>query len=396
MADLISVIVPVYNCEKYVRQCIESILSQTYSELELILVDDGSTDHSGEICDSYAKCYKNVRSLHRSNGGITKARLTGAEAARGTWITFVDADDWIKKDFYEMLCRESEGIDLVISGIIRHHQERDVECKTYYKAGVYDKRAIGEKIIPTMLWDPEIETWALDPSLCTKLFKRELLIKELKKAGEVGSDYGEDSMVLFPMIFKIEKLKVVEKAFYYHRQRPKNVFPEYIMDGSFLDKLYTVYQYLKNEFRQTEYWQVMKKQADLFFMDSMEYKRRAYGYIGHEGFVSAFPFDEIKKGSKVVLYGAGRVGETYKKQNEEYRFCQIVSWVDRRNKQLSMRQKHVEGVETILEKDFDYVLIAVDKYNMAKEIGKDLARLGIPREKIIWRSVRKCQADLWD
>lgn len=396
MTDLISVIVPVFNCEKYVRQCVESILSQTYPNLELILVDDGSTDESGEICDFYAGCHENVIALHRSNGGITNARLTGAETARGTWITFVDADDWIKEDFYETLYRESKGVDLVISGIIRHHRDGDVECKTHYKAGVYDKRGITETIIPTMLWDPEIQTWALDPSLCTKLFKRELILEELRKAGKSRSDYGEDSIVLFPMICKIERLKVVEEAFYYHRQRPRNVVSEYIKDELFLDKLYMVYQYLQSEFRKTEYWPVMKKQTDMFYVDSIEYKRKAYGYVRYEGFISLFPFDEIKKGSRVVIYGAGRVGQDYIKQNEEYEFCDIVSWVDQRSGQPFMKQKGVESVETISEKEFDYILIAVDKYKTAKDVGKYLRHLRIPKEKIIWRSTRKYQADLWE
>lgn len=397
--ELLSVIVPVYNCEEYVECCIKSVLSQTYPAIELILVDDGSTDNSRRICDFYAQNYKNVTSLHQEHGGITKARLKGAEFSHGSWITFVDADDWIKEDFYETFYKENDSCDLMVSGIIRYYDETTcVENKTYYKPGIYDKKRIMEEIVPTMLWTSKIETWALDPSLCTKLFKRELLIEELRKAEKVRSNYGEDSMVIFPMIFKINKLKVIEDAFYYHRQRPKSVLPEYIQEQLFLEKLYAVYQYLKEQFRQMGYWEVMQEQTDMFYMDSIEHKRKAYGYENrkYKSFVSMFPFDEIKKNSKVIIYGAGKVGEIYIKQNEEYKFCQVISWVDQKNDLGLMKQKKVESVESIPEKDFDYIVIAVDKYEAAAEIGENLLKLGVSKEKIIWKSIRKYFASIWE
>lgn len=397
MREQISVIVPVYNCENYIIQCIESILVQTYSDIELILVDDGSTDNSGKICDSYARNYKNVISLHQNNRGITRARLTGVEAAHGTRITFVDADDWIKADFYETLCKEADGCDVVVSGITRYYEEaRCVECKTYYKAGIYSKGEITAQIIPTMMWCPQIETWALDPSLCTKLFKRELIIKELRKAEEVKSDYGEDSMVIFPMILKVEKLKIVEEAFYYHRQRPQNILPDYIKDENFLEKLHMIYRYLKKEFQSAECWDVMQKQLEMFYVDSMEYRRKLYGYIRYDSFVSLFPFNEIRRGSKIVIYGAGDVGKNFIKQNEEYQFCNVIAWVDQKSEQFSIGKNTVEKVETILNRDFDYIIVAVDRYSMAEEIIKNLLQWGISRKKIIWQSIRKCQARMLD
>ena len=99
MEELISVIVPVYNVEKYLNRCVESIMNQTYKNLQIILIDDGSNDRSGKICDEYAEKDKRIEVIHKENAGVSAARNKGLDKAKGEWITFVDADDWIEKTF---------------------------------------------------------------------------------------------------------------------------------------------------------------------------------------------------------------------------------------------------------------------------------------------------------
>ena len=99
----ISVIVPVYNVEKFIKRCLDSIINQTTKDLEIILVNDGSTDNSGKICDEYAKLDNRITVIHKENGGISSARNIGLDVATGEWIAFVDSDDYIEKDMYEVL-----------------------------------------------------------------------------------------------------------------------------------------------------------------------------------------------------------------------------------------------------------------------------------------------------
>lgn len=112
---MISVIVPVFNTEKYLDQCIQSILSQTYSNIELLLVDDGSTDSSGAICDRYAEQDSRVRVFHKPNGGVSSARNKGLEVAKGEYVIYCDADDWIDVDMYKVMYDKasSENLDMV-------------------------------------------------------------------------------------------------------------------------------------------------------------------------------------------------------------------------------------------------------------------------------------------
>ena len=103
MTPKISVIVPVYNTEKYLRRCIDSVLAQTYQDFELLLIDDGSKDSSGAICDEYAAKDARVRVFHKENGGVSSARNLGLDNARGEWVTFVDSDDYIEKKLSQVL-----------------------------------------------------------------------------------------------------------------------------------------------------------------------------------------------------------------------------------------------------------------------------------------------------
>ena len=109
MIDKVSIIVPVYNIENYIRVCVESILAQTYESFELILVDDGSKDNSGILCDEYAAIDSRVKVIHKENGGVSSARNTGLQQAKGKWIMYVDGDDWIEPDMIESLIETAKA-----------------------------------------------------------------------------------------------------------------------------------------------------------------------------------------------------------------------------------------------------------------------------------------------
>lgn len=112
---LISVIVPVYNVEKYLRRCIDSILAQTFTDFELLLIDDGSKDNSGKICDEYAERDNRIKVFHKENGGVSSARNIGLDNAKGEWITFVDSDDWIDKEYLNDYL--NYDVDLICQGL---------------------------------------------------------------------------------------------------------------------------------------------------------------------------------------------------------------------------------------------------------------------------------------
>ncbi len=138
-----SFIVPVYNVEQYLAQCIESVLSQTCSDFELILVDDGSTDSSGEICDRYKAEDARVHVVHKKNAGVSVARNVGIEQAQGKYVCFIDSDDWIESDYLAKILTEIADFDILFFGCVCHYEDGSVrslcpsavECRTdLYKA----------------------------------------------------------------------------------------------------------------------------------------------------------------------------------------------------------------------------------------------------------------------
>ncbi len=119
---ILSVIVPVYNVEKFLTKCLDSLISQTYKDLEIILIDDGSTDNSGKICDEYAKRDNRVKVIHQKNKGVSVARNVGLDLATGSYITFVDSDDWCEKDYFKQIFEEAnkfENVEIIITNFVK-------------------------------------------------------------------------------------------------------------------------------------------------------------------------------------------------------------------------------------------------------------------------------------
>lgn len=168
MADLISVIVPVYNVEADLPRCLDSILSQTYPHIEIIAVDDGSPDNSGEILDCYAAKYPNIRVIHKKNGGVTSARLRGVKEASGQWIGFVDSDDEIEPDMYEQLMANAQNHGAEISHCGYQMVFDDGRVNYFHNTGTVE--VFGKTNALQELLSGE----RVEPGLCNKLFRKEL------------------------------------------------------------------------------------------------------------------------------------------------------------------------------------------------------------------------------
>lgn len=173
----ISVIIPVYNAEKFLHKCLESVLNQTYKDYEIILVNDGSKDNSGAICDEYAEKYDFIRAIHKENGGASSARNYGMKLAQGEYINFVDADDWMELDMYEKLVNAAgDGVDLVMCNCKRPDGNGGYNEFNYnLPFGYYDREKILECVYPCLVMQEHMDFNPLI-SPCGKLYKRSLFI----------------------------------------------------------------------------------------------------------------------------------------------------------------------------------------------------------------------------
>ena len=203
----VSVIVPIYNAEKYIHKCIQSLLDQTYKNLEIILVDDGSTDHCPQICDEYAAEYQRVRAIHQKNTGVSGARSHGLELATGTKIAFVDSDDWIHPSMIEEMvsAAEKHAADIVVCDWMTfNHDEKKGEVHTQ----LLDNNASMEQIRDEFLMD-------YHPNyMCNKLFNQELFIGIQFPENMF---YYEDMYIQAELFCRCKKVYYLSKPFYCYR-----------------------------------------------------------------------------------------------------------------------------------------------------------------------------------
>ncbi len=209
---LISVIIPVYKVEKYVEKCIQSVINQTYENLQIILVDDGSPDNCGKICDEYAKKDHRIEVIHKSNGGLSDARNKGLEIAKGEYIGFVDSDDYIEADMYEVLYNllKQYNADVSICNFYTVSQGK-ISIKNA-ENGIKEYNRI--EILKEILLDKNIQSYAWN-----KLYKKELF-DEIKYP--IGKKY-EDIGTTFFLLEKCNKVVVTGKSEYYYINRQDSI-----------------------------------------------------------------------------------------------------------------------------------------------------------------------------
>lgn len=206
----VSVIVPVYNVEAFLPACIDSILAQTMKDLSLILIDDGSPDNCGAICDSYAARDSRVQVIHQENRGVSAARNAGLALADGDYICFVDPDDWIAEDFLASLCRAAEdaGAGLAICGFTFCRQDGTTLYQQAVPAGVFSS----EQLILSLYGMPN----RFHGSMCNKLFSCRIL--EGLRFDETVA-IGEDWLMLYACYCRCEKGVAISACSYYVRTR---------------------------------------------------------------------------------------------------------------------------------------------------------------------------------
>lgn len=222
MNPKISVIIPVYKVEPYLRQCLDSVVNQTYKNLEIILINDGSPDKCGEICDEYARRDPRITVIHKENGGLCAARNDGMERATGDWIAFVDSDDWCELDYYEQLVRglgERSPDIMCAGGFIREFPEAGGRKHQFIGNFHYSERQRIEKLLCNVLvpcpWVGDGKTTCGVP--WDKLYKHSFL-KKMKIEFDVSSKAWEDGWFNFHAFDKAASVSGCSYIGYHYRQ----------------------------------------------------------------------------------------------------------------------------------------------------------------------------------
>lgn len=231
---MISVIVPVYKVENYLRQCLDSLAAQTLDDIEIIIVDDGSPDGCPEICDEYAAKDARMKVVHKQNGGLLSARKAGVAASSGDYIGFVDGDDWVEPETFMNMHNAiiKYSPDMVLSDFLCDYGDCIEPSDQCFEEGFYDRARLESEIFPKMLFDGRFYRFGVNPNCWSKLVKRELIEKNLSPVDE-RIRMGEDAAFIYPCMLDSQSITCVKTPTYHYRiteQSMSNAYDERLKD----------------------------------------------------------------------------------------------------------------------------------------------------------------------
>ena len=273
MQEKISIIVPVYNVENYLERCVESILKQTYTNFELLLINDGSTDQSGELCDQLVSKNGNIKVFHLKNAGVSNARNVGIQNSTGEWITFVDGDDFITNDYLETLISAVDGDDSIGFSIGRLHHIKNGQIT---ELPVFSEKA--EKWSTEQTMRELLTTSKTSFFPVAKIFRREII-----SDFTFNTDYhlAEDALFLTEVLLKTKCTSIfIDKPIYYydHRQGSAttsvntHVFDTIEVYKIIVSEVFQIFPQLKTELVNRECWSYITVYDKIIFTDSTEYQ----------------------------------------------------------------------------------------------------------------------------
>ena len=250
---LLSVIVPIYNVEEYLIQCIDSIINQSYKNLQIILVDDGSKGNETNIIDEYASKDNRIKVLHKNNEGLVSARKTGIKKANADYITFVDGDDFLDKDYYEKMMDYiiNENPDIVCGAFKRYISKDNIEvCTQKINTKLYTSDSINLVIENMNCYKEVFFENGIIPSVWSKIFKKSLLMEDYMNVPD-NITLGEDAAFTFPYILKSKKIVVDNNITgYFYRTNNNQMTKKY--DEKVFYGIESLYKYLKPYYIETK------------------------------------------------------------------------------------------------------------------------------------------------
>lgn len=389
----LSVIIPVYNAEEYAKQMILSVLNSTYENMEIIIVDDGSTDNSLSIIREQLEKYQNKRSvlIQNEHHGVVFTRNTGIRHATGEYITFVDADDYIEDRYFENLMNDTDDCDYLRTYYVKCYQdEKSFDehlggqkiyyrvFKTFFQEGIFsgDQMRI---IWKYMFYNP---MYFMENCLYSALYKTDMMKKVYEMIPE-EIQYGEDALYTGIYLSLCNKVKLsTNEIGYFYRVRPAEERYDW---GESIRNLEKFYNTLEDAFRnhkerkmlldgaQREYCHFMMSFCRNRFKNNDRYKEFNYPYYGRLA------------SKNVVIYGAGKVGKSYYKSAIAEGECRVVAWVDKNAEEIQKKEMlPVSNTDILPTVDFDILIIAVANRWQRDVIEKELEEIGIEKSRMEW------------
>lgn len=390
MEPLVSIVVPIYNGEKYLDQCISSVLSQTYKNIEVILVNDGSIDDSLAICRYYADLDSRIKVISQENFGLVTARKNGIQAANGKYVGFVDADDYLEPDTYQRLMACKEDFDLVICRWFRE-DKNSIRC-------AYDKIAMGSYKsqedmkflfrhlvnVSTRKGDNTIKS-GISTYVWNKLYKT-AMAKTVLQEVDANIAVVEDIEFTYRYILKCNSVLFTNICGYHYRVHDKSISHEVDKSCKYLKNLCKLYESLLPVFESSPCSDILLPQFQFKIATMIAKAPKRMGFLPEaQNRTVIFPFLNTVDNMHIALYGADELGQNYYRQIKQLKLCEIDLWVDENWSEHQREGYDVLPVNCLLDGTYEYIVIAAYKSEEAAIIKEKLCSLCIEGEKILWK-----------
>ena len=365
----ISVIIPVYNVEKYIKKAIESVINQTYKNLEIILVDDGSTDNSGFICDEYANIDERITVIHKENGGIVSARKTGINLADGDYAVNLDPDDWIEATAYEQVVKiiEERHPDIIAYGMKKEFNGFIESQPIQLAEGQYNQNEFWIAFCNKVSKYPFYEQ-PIDMSQCDKVVKTELFKKHQSNCNEALKKNVDDA-VIFPMLLDMKSIYIESRCWYHYCVRKTSILWQTKNGDDIRYKMLALHlidaykRYNKIDGCSKEF--LLYKLVHHMMMDIPD----ALFEIEQ---CKIYP--QIKKNNNIVIYGKGVFANRFIENIRMSNYCNIVENVD---------SKDADKLKYIDANKYDYIVIAIFSAATVLSVLDLLKKMNIDENKIL-------------
>lgn len=377
---MLSVIVCFYNEERYLRLCIESIISQTYRDLEIILIDDGSTDASGEIAEEFRVRDKRIKVVHQKNKGLVASRKIGISLAHGDYIAYVDADDWIDRDRF--LTMYEKGMmfdaDIVSSDVVAEYGNGESEKYLDEFEGLYQGDRLKEVL------ENRIDTehffvnyqWG---GMCKHIYKNSL-IKKIQLMIDDRITMMEGSLCHSICMLNADCFSAVKGAVYHYRKDKRSMSTTAVEKNNQLCLVYdTLYSYMYSY----NLNQRIIRQMDFLMYEAVLLSE--YDSLMRDTSLSLFPYRDIKPNSRLVVYGSGAFGRqiiSFLLKTKYAHLVMVCSSDFGHEIEVEDTNIKIQPPENLLNAEYDCIAVAVMHYEVTSAIVQSLANLGIDMNKI--------------
>lgn len=382
---LVSVIVPIYNTQEYLPRCLDSILNQSYVNMEIILVDDGSTDDSASVCKKYVVTDARIQMISQPNQGIIAAKKAGIKLCRGNYVMFVDSDDWIESELLETMMHAMQecGCSLVCTNVFMDLEDNTIEKRNAIPSGIYETNRIAKDLF----YYKDIDTYGILPYSVAKLYPRDML-KEVLDHISNEIRYAEDKAIVFSFIFQDIRICFLDAIYYHYCVRNGSACQS--ENQNYLVELTSFYKYAKILFNGHDESEHLLRQLGRYLLQETKHAiNNKLGLTTPDKPICVEPYQLdpsvfFLQKKKIILYGAGKVGADYHKQLADCMNLELCGWVDKDYRKYQAEELDVQPVEHIRKTGYDYILVAVRKQTVFQEIKKELTNMGIAEDAIIW------------